>query len=430
MGTYAAADDSSPRKDAFNIDNPTKTIAESEAQSTYWSYLTLPTGMLAFLVILVITITALPVLRRRSYNTFYSTHIIGSILVFFFSSVHASTDFYFLLPGLLLWVADWALRLFRGDAGGLTKKVTGVLEDAGHGWYRLSLPVSAKFGKQATTGPDGNVEKGSELSHPIQTYEVNIPSISKLENHAFTAAKVGMSSSGPVLLFQRSAPWSPKRKQKKQDKEWTWKVGFAAGSDTPPTDAEDAVEHVEPRKEIEVRVEGPYVPYETTAFRSADSIICTVGGTGLTGAYSLALWWLANRSQESGTRFSLIWTVRHRDTALLREWRELEDKIGTEGNGRITSRVHVSSEDGRVDVGTILREHFGSQDGDEDTRTASKGDSRKAWVYVSGPEGLLRHAEEACVKLEHELRAAKRKTSRGENVAIDSLDHYVAKWEV
>ena len=384
----------------------------------------------------LITITALPVLRRRSYNTFYYIHLIGSVLVFFLTSIHASTDFYFLLPGLLLWALDWVWRLFRGDVKGLTKKVTGILEDVGHGWYRVTLPPAVSLSGSSTTSSN-ETEKGQEISHPLQTFYLNIPRICKLENHAFTAAKVGTSMSGPVILFQRSTPWSPKRKQKKQDKEWTWRVGVAASAESSPIESEDAIEVAEGQREIEVRVEGPYIPREVEAFRTADSIICIVGGTGLTGAYSLAMWWLSARSKETNATFLLIWTVRYRDTALLREWQELEERSRTEGGGRFILKVHVSSEDGRLDVGAMLRQRLGSQSTEAHAKGQEKGTAlislaRSAWVYVSGPDGLLCQADDACVTLEQEVRAVrrKRKLVGDPDIAVGTLDHYVAKWEV
>jgi NAD(P)H-flavin reductase len=239
------------------------------------------------------------------------------------------------------------------------------------------------------------------------------------------------------MLLQRSTPWSSKRKQKKQDNEWTWRVGVAASAELAPAESDDAIEVAEGRKEIEVRVEGPYIPTEIEAFRTADRIICIVGGTGLTGAYSLAMWWLSARSKELNATFVLVWTVRYRDTALLREWHELEERTGAEGSGKISLKVHVSSEVGRLDVGAALRQRLSSQTAEyhaheQDKEAASIEPARSAWVYVSGPEGLLQQADHACVNLEHEVRAAKRKRRPdGDNyIAVETLDHYVAKWEV
>lgn len=367
--------------------------------------------MISFLLILVIIITALPVLRRRAYNTFYYAHVICSTLIFIGASIHASTDFYFLLPGLLLWIFDWGWRLCRGDTG-VRKQVIGRLEDAGHGWYRITLPVSARALPTDGSHAD-SVEGGKHSSHPLQSYYLNVPSISKLQNHAFTAAKTGSLESGPVFLFQRAQGMA--KKQKKLEKEWTWKAGAIASA----TDAEHVT--VDEHHNIDVRVEGPYIPLEAD-FYSADHIVCIVGGTGLTGAYSLALWWLDHRPKDDKAQFTLIWTVRNRDTARLREWDELEERVRQFGNG-MQLHLHLSSESGRIDAAGALRSAF--------TRSNEKGgiNGQKAWIYVSGPAGFLDSAEDACVLLASELRKA-RKARRDTGLTIDRVYHYIARWEV
>jgi hypothetical protein len=122
---------------------------------------------------------------------------------------------------------------------------------------------------------------------------------------------------------------------------------------------------------------------------------------------------------------------------LLREWQELEERASTEGSGKISVKIHVSSEEGRLDVGAVLRQRLSSQAAEYHTHeqgkeAASIEPARSAWVYVSGPEGLLRKADDACVNLEHKVRAARRKRrSDGDNyIAVETLGHYVAKWEV
>ncbi|KAK3713326.1 hypothetical protein LTR37_008518 [Vermiconidia calcicola] len=421
VGTYAAAKDDSPKKSAFHIDNPTLNETEMERRG-YWYATTLPSGMLAFLLMALITITALPVVRRKSYNTFYYVHVISSSLIFILTSIHASTDFYFLVPGLLLWILDLGWRASRGGAGGSRNKVIGTLESAEGGWYRITLPAG-RYATSPSTAENDVVEKQEYLNHPLQTYYLNIPSISKVQNHAFTAAEVGSAASGPVFLFQKAQPSSVKKKQKKQDNEWTWKVGAAASGLTADETTVDSASTT-PMK-VEVRVEGPYIPIEASGFQTADRVLCIVGGTGLTGAYSMALWWLENRTRDARANFTLIWTVRHRGTAELSEWRELEKRVS--GVENIQLRLHVSSESGRMDANRTLREECSSSE----TSREAVLTGRKGWVYVSGPAGLLNMTESACVDLEYELRRARRATDQSQGTfAIEKLEHYVAKWEV
>ncbi|KAF3769704.1 hypothetical protein M406DRAFT_354114 [Cryphonectria parasitica EP155] len=354
---------------------------------------------------MIIIITSLSVLRRNHYNVFYYLHVFCSISVFVFSCAHTSTNFYCLLPGLILLVVDWGLR-----ASKLMRKGTATVENIGDGWYRVQLPVTAT----SQIDDDAAAEKQLIVDQPIQSYSIIFPEISKLQNHPFTAAKVGSTTGGPVLLFQRTRG---KKKQKKLDKEWTWKLGS-----TVPSKGD--------RKDIHVRVEGPYIPVDTE-YLTASRVICIVGGTGITGAWSLANWWLENRGHETQAKFFLLWTVRDRAMSSLREWRELEDM--TRGASNMDIKVHVSSESGRVEATPYLREILCRVDQRVEKTTAVvntlNSSTPRAWVYVSGPEGMLSTVETACLRLRSEVRGA-RKGNTGSTWCVEDLAWHSAKWEV
>lgn len=165
-------------------------------------------------------ITALPVLRRNSYNTFYYIHVIFAVLLLVFSCIHASTNFYFVLPGLLLWVYDWSCRLQNA----LYYQQAMFVESAGNDWYRMRLPsipmtttVDASAAEKGLSSPDT-----PNPCHPLETYYIQLSTISKVQIHPFTAAATATSSSGPNFLFQKSPP---KKKEKASHKEWTWLLG-------------------------------------------------------------------------------------------------------------------------------------------------------------------------------------------------------------
>ena len=152
----------------------------------------------------------LPILRRRNYNAFYFTHVIFAAAIIILTCLHASTNFYFCLPGLLLWIADWVWRVRNA----LGSKVEVLVENAGDGWYRIRLPHRK--------GPE--LESGQEFHNPLATYYVNFAAVSRLQIHPFTAASIGHGheKTGPLLLFRRG----PERKKiQKRDSEWTWKLG-------------------------------------------------------------------------------------------------------------------------------------------------------------------------------------------------------------
>ncbi|KAK3116339.1 hypothetical protein LTR53_003416 [Teratosphaeriaceae sp. CCFEE 6253] len=219
VGAYKASKVNSAREEAFSVDNPTLTLSGSR-QRGHWYSATFPTGVLATILMLAITITALPTLRRRNYNVFYYTHVSCSLLIFIAVSFHASTDFYFLLPGLLLWTADWAWRIFRGDSG-LGCKVDATIRCVGGGWYKISLPASTRSlltNPRVSNDIDDIELEMQNIGHPLQTYQLNFPSISRLQTHAFSAASVGSHTSGPMFLFQRVAS-SVEKKQSKLETE-------------------------------------------------------------------------------------------------------------------------------------------------------------------------------------------------------------------
>ncbi|KAH7139604.1 hypothetical protein B0J13DRAFT_586227 [Dactylonectria estremocensis] len=396
------------KEEAFATGNPAMTLSESKKRSSWYTNTTY-TGAVALVFMIMITLTALPFVRRRFYNVFYYCHIFTSICIFVGACLHASTDFYLLLPGLFLWVVDWGLRLFGGtEAKGLHKKVMASGEDAGNNWYRITLPgmPRAAYDEHSDTTC---IEMAEQSGSPLTCYYLNIPGISKIQNHAFTAAIPESASSGPVFLFQRSQ----RKSGKALEKEWTWKLATKLSG----ARGEDGVE---------VRVEGPYRPSDIR-FQTASHIICVVGGTGVTGALSLAVWWLKTRAMEPNTRFTLIWTMRERKMADLREWHQLEGFAVAVSN--LTLVVHVSSEDGRLDPSIHIRQLlWPSQEATGLPRAKDDQiEATTAWVYSSGPDSLIQATETACVEARREMKSSARKAG---NSTLPKLDWYMAKWEV
>ncbi|KAL2678727.1 hypothetical protein Neosp_009478 [[Neocosmospora] mangrovei] len=387
------------KTEAFGTGNPTMTLKESEERGEWYSSTTY-NGAAVLVVIIFITLTASAWIRRRNYNFFYYTHVVCAILIFIGASIHASTDFYLLLPGLSLWLFDWVYRLFRGEGGGLHERINATLENADNGWYRLSLPVVTRSMKSYDEIPESHAETGMSSLTPLKTYYINIPSISNLQNHAFTAAVPASSNAGPVFLFQRAGKAS-----KKSQKEWTWKVGGLVPN---PNDFTT----------LEVRLEGPYEPRDTM-FQQASHIICVVGGTGVTGAYSLVTWWLRFRAQDPSSKFTLIWALRHREQANVNEWLQLEERAASVPN--LILITHISSADGRMDPARLIRQSLTLDSTSADRRQTKEV---TAWVYSSGPDGLIRATEAACVKLRHEIKET------GGKSHVKEIDWHMAKWEV
>ncbi|KAF5668348.1 ferric reductase [Fusarium heterosporum] len=379
----ASRSENEARDEAFTTGNPSVTLSESK-QRSIWFSITYYVGIAAILPVLIILATSIPWIRRRHYNLFYFSHIILGALILVASSLHASTNFYFLLPGLFLWIIDWIRRLFFGDASGLVSEVPATLEVAENGWLRVSLLPSKTFTGQ-----------------PLSYYYLNFPSVSRLETHAFTAVSHPSNNGGPVFLIQPTAGKTEGRLKV----EWTRKLQALA-------------QHNTTTLRLDVRVEGQYrVPDPNFAF--ASHIICIVGGSGITGALSLAHWWL--ETDRPNSRFDLIWTVRQHESTRLAEWQYLEGMAKTVSG--LGVRAHISSESGRLDAGQALRHALFAR-GSIALATQGQG-----WVYSSGPPALLSVTQRACVTMQREIKRGTRQGNE-KNWSVGDLTWYMARWEL
>jgi len=200
-------------KHGFSTDNPFLTEEDHDS----YARLVLPTGVIGGIALIPMFITALPIIRRWNYNIFYYTHIIGAIAIMIVLCLHASTNFYFLLPGLVLWVSDWVWRVSHRLGTG----VEAIVEKAGNGWYRVRITQTLE-----TTSSVAMLEKGDKYDweSPVVSYFLHFADISTLQLHPFTAVSTGDVVSGPTFLFRRSS----ERKKGKSDGEWTWKLAALA----------------------------------------------------------------------------------------------------------------------------------------------------------------------------------------------------------
>ena len=156
------------------------------------------------------------------------------------------------------------------------------------------------------------------------------------------------------------------------------------------------------------RIEGPYSPPTLELF-AADHVLLLAGGTGITGAISIAQWW-ASRSRDAlapSRTLHLIWTVRDGGVARVKEVDDV--RILAEHMSNMTVDIHVSSEAGRLLPNVEIDRFINSkQQGGE-----------RCWVYASGPTGLLKDAETACIE---QRKLLGRKGKGG------SIDWYVASY--
>lgn len=91
------------------------------------------TGIAASLIMVAMFVTSFPTVRRKHFNLFYFTHLFGIVAVIVVC-LHASTLLYCTLPGLMMWVLDWSMRVSE-----LRNKLDSRLAALGNGWYRYDM---------------------------------------------------------------------------------------------------------------------------------------------------------------------------------------------------------------------------------------------------------------------------------------------------
>ena len=291
-----------------------------------------------------------------------------------FACIHADTNFYCLLPGLVLWLYDWTWRFWGG--AGLSRSRTATIEDAQNGWTRITLLPSNKASGGLVAA--GSVKKSGKT--PLQTYYINLPSASKTQCHAMSAISASTNEEPQFLFRPCESPG------------WTSRVADMSALELNQTI---------------IRLEGPYTP-NLPAMRSASNIICFVGGTGITGALSIADWWIHNGS--SANHLSIYWSVRNIEMAQLPEWNNLCELAKDLPSLHLI--VHITSKLGRMDLGQSLKEKV----------TGIRSPDQSTWVYISGPEGLLDDGEDACLAFKRELGR--------DSPDCHQIDWYAARWEV
>ena len=117
----------------FPLLNPTYLYHEVWPGNTsslgIWRASLIFTGLVATLIMVAMFITTFPVIRRKHFNVFYFTHLLGIAAVIVIC-LHASTMFYCTAPGLTMWLLDWGMRLYE-----LSGKVDSTLVALGKGWF-------------------------------------------------------------------------------------------------------------------------------------------------------------------------------------------------------------------------------------------------------------------------------------------------------
>ncbi|KAG9402322.1 hypothetical protein AC1031_006946 [Aphanomyces cochlioides] len=204
-------------------------------------------GLLAFACFLTMTLLAIEPIRRRWYETFYYHHRVASVIGLVFVLLHSKTVQYAMILPLVIY----------------------VLSVHGTNTVLLKLPVTPQTTKWATT------------SNPCVFFWVNVPSVSRLEWHPFTAI---VTPDGQSIAFCMKAP-TPN--------------GFVAKVVLQAIQATDS-------GKLSIVVGGPYGKPALDVDNYAN-LVLIAGGIGITPMVNLINQF---RHSQSKTLLHLVWVVR------------------------------------------------------------------------------------------------------------------------
>jgi hypothetical protein len=89
-----------------------------------------PSGTLAFTILLLIRVFSLPIIRRKMYDLFMTTHLLFPIPMVVVCCLHAKTNYILAFPALVLYLLDLILRCItymRSPLSVLTMEPCGIV---------------------------------------------------------------------------------------------------------------------------------------------------------------------------------------------------------------------------------------------------------------------------------------------------------------
>ncbi|KAI9723456.1 MAG: hypothetical protein M1828_004186 [Chrysothrix sp. TS-e1954] len=393
------------------------------------------TGLFVSVVMCLIFLTTLPQVRSKHFNLFYFTHLLVGVMLIVIC-LHASTMFYCCAPGFVLWIVDWAMRVFE-----LRQPVDSAVTALGNGYYVLAMQMPRhRLSGCACTSPlahfyiyhsDSSLRElhpfttithlaSEKHSTPKEQDDVTIQFLFRKRYRPTQTIDMKASEEKSMVQALRTLV-APKKKKKMQ---WTEKLANKAHVESDsgiPTSQPSSSRapsfanmpspgHPYPMVDVALRLEGPYfTPAEPSRYQT---VICFAAGTGISGAIAIARAFFEIERQRASSEYCgtdgdpcmtqqsssvwrrciVVWSVREGDYVELPFLKSpstssFELRTRLTGNGRP-----------RLNFRDII----------QDIMKESPADS--TWAYISGPNPFIAEGEKACESL--------------------GVDHFGARWEI
>ncbi|WPH04381.1 ferric reductase NAD binding domain-containing protein [Acrodontium crateriforme] len=235
-------------------------------------------GLMAWISLVLIFLTSLPIVRRRQFEIFYYTHAL--FFVFMVGAlIHTTNGPEFLLPGFFLWVADRAIRFAYNFRRIEVKSVTHY--DGGVTKFRVR-------GRMLT-----------KMLRPGQVVWVQLRSVSYLNWHPFTIGSDPNGTDGTAILAIRGLG------------AYTRSVQFASEESKREDAPFERTANTGDR--LKMRLDGPY-GVGRLQWGAWPVTVLVAGGIGITPAISISSYLVgkASRSpQQAVSHIHLLWVVKN-----------------------------------------------------------------------------------------------------------------------
>ncbi|KAF4958338.1 hypothetical protein FGADI_2504 [Fusarium gaditjirri] len=259
---------------SFNIQH----YIETKQVTTSFGNHRIQVGLMAWIALAMLFLTALPIVRRRFFEIFYYTH--GLFFVFVVGAlIHASHGPEFMLPGLLLWGVDRAIRF-------------------AYNFRTIQVQSVETF--------EGNVTKfkvkGLKTRTPGQIVWLQIPRVSFVNWHPFTVASAPNDPEKTATIAVRGLGGFTKAVQYADCNGDVNQHGCSS------LDSNSIMVHP-----LKMRLDGPYGA-GSVSWGLLPVTVLVAGGIGITPGISIASHIVRQRGvngeSHSASHVHLLWVVR------------------------------------------------------------------------------------------------------------------------
>ncbi|KAF5595127.1 ferric-chelate reductase [Fusarium subglutinans] len=259
---------------SFNIQH----YIETKQVTTSFGNHRIQVGLMAWIALAMLFLTALPIVRRHFFEIFYYTHAL--FLVFVVGAlIHASHGPEFMLPGLLLWGIDRAIRFANNFRTVQVQRVEAF---------------------------EGNVTKfkvkGLRTRTPGQVVWLQIPKVSFVDWHPFTVASAPNDPEKTATIAVRGLGGFTKAVQYADCRGDLNLHGYVS------LDSNSMMAHP-----LKMRLDGPY-GVGSVSWGLLPVTVLVAGGIGITPGISIASHIIRQTGIEVGSHsmshIHLLWVVR------------------------------------------------------------------------------------------------------------------------